>query len=125
MRLSLTGRHVEVTTTTGASACGSGAGTSVITAARGGCDLAGVTVIGAGACGSGGGVRATGVADHGRNCCGATKTNAGKACSAVLGICAGETLTMSDKADSNMRLAAYLLAVQRVADATAMRGLYP
>ena len=25
----------------------------------------------------------------------------------------------------NMRTAAYLLAVQRVADATAMRGLYP
>jgi glutamate dehydrogenase (NAD(P)+) len=36
-----------------------------------------------------------------------------------------ETLAMSDKAESNMRLAAYLLAVQRVADATAMRGLYP
>jgi glutamate dehydrogenase (NAD(P)+) len=36
-----------------------------------------------------------------------------------------ETLSMSDKAASSMRLAAYLLAVQRVADATAMRGLYP
>jgi glutamate dehydrogenase (NAD(P)+) len=36
-----------------------------------------------------------------------------------------EVLEMSSKADSNMRLAAYLLAVQRVADATAMRGLYP
>ncbi len=36
-----------------------------------------------------------------------------------------ETLEMSKKADANMRLAAYLLAVQRVADATAMRGLYP
>jgi glutamate dehydrogenase/leucine dehydrogenase len=32
---------------------------------------------------------------------------------------------MSQKADANMRLGAYLLAVQRVADATAMRGLYP
>jgi glutamate dehydrogenase/leucine dehydrogenase len=32
---------------------------------------------------------------------------------------------MSRKADASMRLAAYLLAVQRVADATAMRGLYP
>jgi glutamate dehydrogenase (NAD(P)+) len=37
----------------------------------------------------------------------------------------GETLAMSEKASSNMRLGAYLLAVQRVADATAMRGLYP
>jgi glutamate dehydrogenase (NAD(P)+) len=37
----------------------------------------------------------------------------------------GETLEMSQKADANMRLGAYLLAVQRVADATAMRGLYP
>ena len=36
-----------------------------------------------------------------------------------------ETLAMSDKASANMRLGAYLLAVQRVADATAMRGLYP
>jgi glutamate dehydrogenase (NAD(P)+) len=36
-----------------------------------------------------------------------------------------ETLAMSEKADANMRLGAYLLAVQRVADATAMRGLYP
>jgi glutamate dehydrogenase (NAD(P)+) len=36
-----------------------------------------------------------------------------------------ETLQMTQKADANMRLGAYLLAVQRVADATAMRGLYP
>ncbi|HUZ85478.1 MAG TPA: Glu/Leu/Phe/Val dehydrogenase [Candidatus Baltobacterales bacterium] len=36
-----------------------------------------------------------------------------------------ETLAMSQQADANMRLGAYLLAVQRVADATAMRGLYP
>ena len=36
-----------------------------------------------------------------------------------------EVLAMSQNADSNMRLGAYLLAVQRVADATAMRGLYP
>ena len=36
-----------------------------------------------------------------------------------------ETLAMSGTASANMRLAAYLLAVQRVADATAMRGLYP
>jgi glutamate dehydrogenase/leucine dehydrogenase len=36
-----------------------------------------------------------------------------------------ETLAMSQQADASMRLAAYLLAVQRVADATAMRGLYP
>ena len=36
-----------------------------------------------------------------------------------------EVLGMSDRADASMRLAAYLLAVQRVADATAMRGLYP
>jgi glutamate dehydrogenase/leucine dehydrogenase len=32
---------------------------------------------------------------------------------------------MSLKEGVNMRTAAYLLAVQRVADATAMRGLYP
>ena len=32
---------------------------------------------------------------------------------------------MSLKEEVNMRTAAYLLAVQRVADATAMRGLYP
>ena len=34
-------------------------------------------------------------------------------------------LAMSLREDVNMRTAAYLLAVQRVADATAMRGLYP
>ena len=38
----------------------------------------------------------------------------------------GETLDDRRSASSvHMRLAAYLLAVQRVADATAMRGLYP
>lgn len=36
-----------------------------------------------------------------------------------------QTLAMSDKAQASMRLAAYLLAVQSVAEATAMRGLYP
>jgi glutamate dehydrogenase (NAD(P)+) len=36
-----------------------------------------------------------------------------------------DTLAMSLKEKVNMRTAAYLLAVQRVADATAMRGLYP
>jgi glutamate dehydrogenase (NAD(P)+) len=37
----------------------------------------------------------------------------------------GETLAISLRDGVHMRLAAYLLAVQRVADATAMRGLYP
>jgi glutamate dehydrogenase (NAD(P)+) len=36
-----------------------------------------------------------------------------------------DTLMMALKEGVNMRTAAYLLAVQRVADATAMRGLYP
>jgi glutamate dehydrogenase/leucine dehydrogenase len=36
-----------------------------------------------------------------------------------------ETLAMAKREEVNMRTAAYLLAVQRVADATAMRGLYP
>ncbi len=36
-----------------------------------------------------------------------------------------DTLAMSQREGVNMRTAAYLLAVQRVADATAMRGLYP
>ena len=36
-----------------------------------------------------------------------------------------EVLTMSKREEVNMRTAAYLLAVQRVADATALRGLYP
>ena len=36
-----------------------------------------------------------------------------------------ETLLLSGTEEVNMRTAAYLLAVQRVADATAMRGLYP
>ncbi|HEY5521001.1 MAG TPA: Glu/Leu/Phe/Val dehydrogenase [Candidatus Limnocylindrales bacterium] len=37
----------------------------------------------------------------------------------------GETLTIAEREQVHMRMAAYLLAVQRVADATAMRGLYP
>jgi glutamate dehydrogenase/leucine dehydrogenase len=37
----------------------------------------------------------------------------------------GETVTIAQREQVHMRLAAYLLAVQRVADATAMRGLYP
>jgi glutamate dehydrogenase (NAD(P)+) len=37
----------------------------------------------------------------------------------------GETLAISQREGVHMRLAAYLLAVQRVADATSMRGLYP
>ncbi|HYM84119.1 MAG TPA: Glu/Leu/Phe/Val dehydrogenase [Candidatus Dormibacteraeota bacterium] len=37
----------------------------------------------------------------------------------------GETLTIAQREKVNMRTAAYLLAVQRVADATALRGLYP
>jgi len=37
----------------------------------------------------------------------------------------GETVTIADREQVHMRLAAYLVAVQRVADATAMRGLYP
>ena len=36
-----------------------------------------------------------------------------------------ETLAIARRDQLNMRTAAYLLAVQRVADATAMRGLYP
>jgi glutamate dehydrogenase (NAD(P)+) len=37
----------------------------------------------------------------------------------------GEVLTMSHREEVNMRTAAYLLAVKRVADAMEMRGLYP
>ncbi len=37
----------------------------------------------------------------------------------------GSTLEMSLKQKVNMRTAAYMLAVQRVADATSVRGLYP
>ncbi|HEY8134639.1 MAG TPA: Glu/Leu/Phe/Val dehydrogenase [Candidatus Limnocylindrales bacterium] len=37
----------------------------------------------------------------------------------------GETLAISLREGVHMRLAAYLLAVQRVADATSLRGLYP
>jgi glutamate dehydrogenase/leucine dehydrogenase len=37
----------------------------------------------------------------------------------------GETLAIAQRDELDMRTAAYLLAVQRVADATAMRGLYP
>ncbi len=36
-----------------------------------------------------------------------------------------ETLEIAGREQVHMRMAAYLLAVQRVADATAMRGLYP
>ncbi|MDP8904290.1 MAG: Glu/Leu/Phe/Val dehydrogenase [Chloroflexota bacterium] len=36
-----------------------------------------------------------------------------------------ETLAMAEKEHVNMRLAAYLLAVDRVASATSLRGLYP
>jgi glutamate dehydrogenase (NAD(P)+) len=36
-----------------------------------------------------------------------------------------ETLTIAKRDEVDMRTAAYLLAVQRVADATSMRGLYP
>jgi glutamate dehydrogenase (NAD(P)+) len=36
-----------------------------------------------------------------------------------------ETLAIAQRDQLDMRTAAYLLAVQRVADATAMRGLYP
>ena len=37
----------------------------------------------------------------------------------------GETQAIAEREGCDMRTAAYLLAVQRVADATAMRGLYP
>jgi glutamate dehydrogenase/leucine dehydrogenase len=37
----------------------------------------------------------------------------------------GETLHLARQEEVNMRTGAYLLAVQRVADATSMRGLYP
>ena len=37
----------------------------------------------------------------------------------------GETLNLAQQEEVNMRTGAYLLAVQRVADATSMRGLYP
>ena len=36
-----------------------------------------------------------------------------------------ETLAIAKREECDMRIAAYLLAVQRVADATSMRGLYP
>ncbi len=36
-----------------------------------------------------------------------------------------ETLAIAQREDCDMRTAAYLLAVERVADATTMRGLYP
>jgi glutamate dehydrogenase (NAD(P)+) len=36
-----------------------------------------------------------------------------------------ETLSIAERESCDMRTAAYLLAVQRVADATSMRGLYP
>ena len=37
----------------------------------------------------------------------------------------GEVYAMSKKERVHMRTAAYLVAVKRVADATALRGLYP
>ena len=37
----------------------------------------------------------------------------------------GETLAISRREECDMRTAAYLLAVERVANATSMRGLYP
>jgi glutamate dehydrogenase (NAD(P)+) len=37
----------------------------------------------------------------------------------------GEVLAMAEREQVDMRTAAYLVAVQRVADATALRGLYP
>ena len=37
----------------------------------------------------------------------------------------GEVLAMAQREDCDMRTAAYLLAVKRVADTTALRGLYP
>ncbi len=37
----------------------------------------------------------------------------------------GETLTVAKREDINMRTAAYLVAVKRVADAMEMRGIYP
>jgi len=37
----------------------------------------------------------------------------------------GEVLTMAQREEVNMRTAAYLLAVKRVADAMELRGLYP
>jgi glutamate dehydrogenase (NAD(P)+) len=37
----------------------------------------------------------------------------------------GQVLAMAEREDVDMRLAAYLLAVDRVASATALRGLYP
>ena len=37
----------------------------------------------------------------------------------------GEVVAMAEREDCDMRTAAYLLAVDRVAKATALRGLYP
>ena len=37
----------------------------------------------------------------------------------------GEVLSMAQREEVNMRTAAYLLAVKRVADAMELRGLYP
>ena len=44
---------------------------------------------------------------------------------AIMGKAFAGTLEMSRREQVNMRTAAYLLAVQRVADATSVRGLYP
>jgi glutamate dehydrogenase (NAD(P)+) len=37
----------------------------------------------------------------------------------------GEVVAMAEREEVDMRTAAYLLAVDRVAQATALRGLYP
>ena len=37
----------------------------------------------------------------------------------------GEVVSMAEREECDMRTAAYLLAVDRVAQATALRGLYP
>jgi glutamate dehydrogenase/leucine dehydrogenase len=43
----------------------------------------------------------------------------------IMTVSFASTLEMSQREQVNMRTAAYLLAVQRVADATSARGLYP
>jgi len=43
----------------------------------------------------------------------------------IMGRAFGETLTLAEAQSVNMRTGAYLLAVDRVASATALRGLYP
>ena len=43
----------------------------------------------------------------------------------IMTLAFSETLEIAEREQVHMRMAAYLLAVQRVADATTMRGLYP